>query len=147
MQTARLQAKRDKTVELLNKIDGIDCQSPTAASMCFPTSVTGMTAQQFADYMIENYQSGSWPSPRSRDRGEGHIRLTYACPTSCLRKASTASARASRTSRPPAGRASRGAPTDNRAGPLALPGIVPRVASDREHDKEAEWLSVCTGKS
>lgn len=85
VQTARLQAKRDKTVELLNKIDGIDCQSPDGSFYVFPDiRGTGMTAQQFADYMIENYQVGVVAGTAFGDRGEGHIRLTYACPDELL---------------------------------------------------------------
>lgn len=85
VQTARLQAKRDKTVELLNKIDGIECQSPDGSFYVFPDiRGTGMTAQQFADYMIENYQVGVVAGTAFGDRGEGHIRLTYACPDELL---------------------------------------------------------------
>lgn len=85
VQTKRLQAKRDKTVELLNKIDGIDCQTPDGSFYVFPDiRGTGMTAQQFADYMIENYQVGVVAGTAFGDRGEGHIRLTYACPDDLL---------------------------------------------------------------
>ena len=45
---------------------------------------TGMTAQQFADYLIENYQVGVVAGSAFGDRGEGHIRLTYACPDEVL---------------------------------------------------------------
>jgi len=38
---------------------------------------TGMTAQQFADYLIENYQVGVVAGTAFGDRGEGHIRLSY----------------------------------------------------------------------
>ena len=45
---------------------------------------TGMTAQQFADYMIETCQVGVVAGSAFGDRGEGHIRLTYACPDDVL---------------------------------------------------------------
>jgi aspartate/methionine/tyrosine aminotransferase len=78
--TARLQAKRDKTVAALNAMPGIECPTPDGSFYVFPDiRGTGMTAQQFADHMIENHQVGV-----VGDRGEGHIRLTYACPDEVL---------------------------------------------------------------
>ena len=83
--TARLQAKRDKVVAALNAIDGIECQAPDGSFYVFPDiRGTGMTAQQFADYLIENYQVGVVAGTAFGDRGEGHIRLTYACPDEVL---------------------------------------------------------------
>ncbi len=85
MQTARLKAKRDKVVAALNAIDGIECQAPDGSFYVFPDiRGTGMTAQQFADYLIENYQVGVVAGTSFGDRGEGHIRLTYACPDDML---------------------------------------------------------------
>ena len=84
-QTARLQAKRDKTVATLNTIDGIECLSPDGSFYVFPDiRGTGMTAQQFADHLIENFQVGVVAGTSFGDRGEGHIRLTYACPDDVL---------------------------------------------------------------
>ena len=83
--TARLQAKRDKTVEALNKMPGIECPTPDGSFYVFPDiRGTGMTAQQFADHMIENHQVGVVAGSAFGDRGEGHIRLTYACPDEVL---------------------------------------------------------------
>jgi len=85
MQTARLKAKRDKVVAALDAIDGIECQAPDGSFYVFPDiRGTGMTAQQFADYLIENYQVGVVAGTSFGDRGEGHIRLTYACPDDVL---------------------------------------------------------------
>jgi aspartate/methionine/tyrosine aminotransferase len=83
--TARLQAKRDKAVAALSAMDGIECQSPDGSFYVFPDiRGTGMTAQQFADYLIEQYQVGVVAGSAFGDRGEGHIRLTYACPDEVL---------------------------------------------------------------
>ena len=83
--TARLQAKRDRTVEALNKMPGIECPTPDGSFYVFPDiRGTGMTAQQFADHMIENHQVGVVAGSAFGDRGEGHIRLTYACPDEVL---------------------------------------------------------------
>jgi aspartate/methionine/tyrosine aminotransferase len=85
MQTARLQAKRDKVVAALDAIDGIECQAPDGSFYVFPDiRGTGMTAQQFADYLIESCQVGVVAGTAFGDRGEGHIRLTYACPDDML---------------------------------------------------------------
>ena len=79
--TARLQAKRDKTVAALNAMDGIECPTPEGSFYVFPDiRGTGMTAQQFADHLIENHQVGVVAGSAFGDRGEGHIRLTYAVP-------------------------------------------------------------------
>jgi aspartate/methionine/tyrosine aminotransferase len=83
--TARLQAKRDKTVAALNALDGVECSTPDGSFYVFPDiRGTGMTAQQFADYMIENYQVGVVAGSAFGDQGEGHVRVTYACPDEVL---------------------------------------------------------------
>ena len=83
--TKRLQAKRDKAVEALNKMPGIECSTPEGSFYVFPDiRGTGMTAQQFADYMIENHQVGVVAGSAFGDRGEGRIRLTYAAPDDVL---------------------------------------------------------------
>ena len=43
-----------------------------------------MTAQQFADYLVESYGVGVVAGSAFGDRGEGHIRLTYAAPDDVL---------------------------------------------------------------
>ena len=83
--TRRLQAKRDMAVEALNKMPGVECSIPEGSFYVFPDiRGTGMTAQQFADYMVENYQVGVVAGSAFGDRGEGHIRLTYAAPDDVL---------------------------------------------------------------
>jgi aspartate/methionine/tyrosine aminotransferase len=83
--TARLHAKRDKVVTALNAMPGVTCPSPDGSFYVFPDiRGTGMTAQQFADYLIENCQVGVVAGSAFGDRGEGHIRLTYACPDDML---------------------------------------------------------------
>lgn len=83
--TASLRAKRDKTVEALNAMPGIECLTPDGSFYVFPDiRGTGMTAQQFADYLIEHYQVGVVAGSAFGDRGEGHVRLTYAAPDEVL---------------------------------------------------------------
>ena len=74
---------------------GVECPTPDGSFYVFPDiRGTGMTAQQFADYMIENYQVGVVAGSAFGDRGEGHVRLTYAAPTRSSRRAWTGSGRA-----------------------------------------------------
>ncbi|MDH3225477.1 MAG: aminotransferase class I/II-fold pyridoxal phosphate-dependent enzyme [Thermoleophilia bacterium] len=80
-----LQAKRDKTVAALNSMDGIECQAPDGSFYVFPDiRGTGMTAQQFADYFIEEHAVAVVAGTAFGDQGEGHIRLTYALPDDML---------------------------------------------------------------
>ena len=79
--TARLQAKRDRMCAALNAMPGIDCPTPDGSFYVFPDiRGTGMTAQQFADYLIEDYGVGVVAGSAFGDRGEGHVRITYAAP-------------------------------------------------------------------
>ena len=81
----RLRAKRDKVVSALNALDGIDCPTPDGSFYVFPEiRGTGMTAQQFADYLIEQHGVGVVAGSAFGDRGEGHVRLTYAAPDDVL---------------------------------------------------------------
>jgi aspartate/methionine/tyrosine aminotransferase len=43
-----------------------------------------MTAQQFADHLIERHGVGVVAGTAFGDRGEGHVRLTYAAPDEVL---------------------------------------------------------------
>lgn len=82
---ATLQAKRDRTVAALNSMDGIECQAPDGSFYVFPDiRGTGMTAQQFADYFIEEHGVAVVAGTAFGDQGEGHIRLTYAVPDDVL---------------------------------------------------------------
>jgi aspartate/methionine/tyrosine aminotransferase len=83
--TGRLQAKRDRAVEALNRMPGVACPTPDGSFYVFPDiRGTGMTSQQFADHMIERCQVGVVAGSAFGDRGEGHVRLTYAVPDDVL---------------------------------------------------------------
>lgn len=80
-----LQAKRDKTVAALDKLPGIDCPAPEGSFYVFPDiRGTGMSAQQFTDYLIDNYSVGVVAGTAFGDGGEGHVRITYAAPDHVL---------------------------------------------------------------
>ena len=83
--TERLQVKRDKMVTALNAMPGIVCPTPEGSFYVFPDiRDTGMTSQQFADHLIERHSVGVVAGSAFGDRGEGHIRLTYAAPDEVL---------------------------------------------------------------
>jgi aspartate/methionine/tyrosine aminotransferase len=83
--TARLQAKRDRVVAALDALPGVECPTPDGSFYVFPDiRGTGMTAQQFADYLIEEHGVGVVAGSAFGDRGEGHVRITYAAPDDVL---------------------------------------------------------------
>jgi aspartate/methionine/tyrosine aminotransferase len=83
--TARLQAKRDRVVAALDALPGVECATPDGSFYVFPDiRGTGMTAQQFADYLIEEHGVGVVAGSAFGDRGEGHVRITYAAPDEVL---------------------------------------------------------------
>ena len=83
--TRRLQAKRDMVVAALNGMPGIECPTPEGSFYAFPDiRGTGMTSQQFADHLIERHSVGVVAGSAFGDRGEGHVRLTYAAPDEVL---------------------------------------------------------------
>lgn len=82
---ARLQAKRDRTVAALDRLPGVKCSVPDGSFYVFPDiRGTGMTAQQFADYLVENYAVAVVAGTAFGDLGEGHVRITYAVPDETL---------------------------------------------------------------
>lgn len=82
---ALLQAKRDKVVAALNQLPGVRCPVPEGSFYAFPDITgTGMTSQQFTDYLIENYSVSVVAGTAFGDRGEGHVRITFAMPDDTL---------------------------------------------------------------
>jgi aspartate/methionine/tyrosine aminotransferase len=81
----RLEGKRDMVVAALERMPGIECPTPDGSFYVFPDiRGTGMTAQQFADHLIERHGVGVVAGTAFGDRGEGHVRLTYAAPDEVL---------------------------------------------------------------
>ena len=48
---------------------------------------TGMTSQQFSDYMLDNYQAAMVPGDVFGPHGEGYVRLSYATSMDVLQEA------------------------------------------------------------
>ncbi|TYB95132.1 aminotransferase class I/II-fold pyridoxal phosphate-dependent enzyme [Micromonospora sp. WP24] len=81
----RLRAKRDRAVAELNAIPGVSCPTPDGSFYVFPDiRGTGLTAQQFTDHLIDRYSVGVVAGTAFGDRGEGHVRITYAVPDDVL---------------------------------------------------------------
>ncbi|GIJ76524.1 pyridoxal phosphate-dependent aminotransferase [Micromonospora phaseoli] len=81
----RLRAKRDRVVAALNALPGVTCPSPDGSFYVFPDiRGTGLTAQQFTDHLIDHHSVGVVAGTAFGDRGEGHVRITYAAPDDVL---------------------------------------------------------------
>jgi aspartate/methionine/tyrosine aminotransferase len=80
-----LQGKRDRVVSALNKLPGVECPTPDGSFYVFPDiRGTGLSAQQFTNLLIEDYSVGVVAGTAFGDRGEGHVRITYAVPDDVL---------------------------------------------------------------
>ncbi len=76
-----LKRKRDRFVTGLNKIPGIQCLPPEGTFYAFPNiSGTGMTSQQFTDYLMNSYGVAVVSGTAFGSQGEGFVRMTFAVP-------------------------------------------------------------------
>lgn len=76
-----LRKNRDYALERLNKMPLITCHKPYATYLLFPDiSATGMSAQEFADYVLAKEKLAVVPGSVKffGPGGEGHIRICYA---------------------------------------------------------------------
>jgi len=80
--------RRELIVSGLNAIPGITCVMPKGAFYAFPNiTATGMTSQQFADYLLEDYGVAAVAGTSFGAAGEGYIRISYATSEANLEKA------------------------------------------------------------
>lgn len=71
--------RRDLLVEELNKIPGINCLKPEGAFYVFCNiTKTGMTSEEFTDFMLKKAKVALLPGTSFGQYGEGYVRLTYA---------------------------------------------------------------------
>ncbi|MFC0112435.1 pyridoxal phosphate-dependent aminotransferase [Kibdelosporangium aridum] len=83
--TQLLQTKRDKVVAALSEMPGVSCPVPDGSFYVFPDiRDTGLTAQQVSDFLTEEYSVATVAGTAFGSLGEGHIRITYACPDNVL---------------------------------------------------------------
>ena len=92
-----------------------------------------------------------WPASAFGDRGEGHIRLTYAAPTRCSRRAWTGSGRGWRTSRLARAATETGRPdvAEERLlwEDLTEGDVAVSVGPHHHRDRRGELLPACPGTS
>jgi len=71
--------RRDILVQGLNKIPGISCLKNEGAFYVFPNiTKTGMTSEQFADFILDKAKVALLPGTNFGQYGQGYVRLTYA---------------------------------------------------------------------
>lgn len=71
--------RRDLLVDGLNSITGISCLLPGGAFYVFPNiKQTGLTSEEFADYLLTEVGVAVLPGPNFGPGGEGYVRLCYA---------------------------------------------------------------------
>ena len=80
--------RRKLIVDGLNAIPGITCVMPKGAFYAFPNiTATGMTSQQFADYLLEEHGVAAVAGTSFGAAGEGYIRISYATSEANLERA------------------------------------------------------------
>lgn len=71
--------RRDVLVDGLNNIPGINCLKNEGAFYVFPNiTQTGMTSEDFANFILEKAKVAILPGTNFGKYGEGYVRLTYA---------------------------------------------------------------------
>jgi len=71
--------RRDIIVDELNTLPGIRCLKPKGAFYVFPNiKGTGLTSEEFTDFMLEEAGVALCPGPFFGNYGEGYVRLCYA---------------------------------------------------------------------
>jgi len=71
--------RRDLLVDGLNRIRGIRCLRNEGAFYVFPNiKGTGMTSEEFADFMLDTAKVALLPGTNFGEFGQGYVRLTYA---------------------------------------------------------------------
>jgi aspartate/methionine/tyrosine aminotransferase len=80
--------RRDFVVDALNDIPGISCPVPKGAFYAFPSfDFPDVTAQELADYLLEDARVALLPGTDFGAAGERHLRLSYVGELSDLREA------------------------------------------------------------
>lgn len=70
--------RRDLMVKGLNELPGISCVKPDGAFYVFPNiRKTGMTSNEFTDYILKEAGVAVTPGNVFGDNGEGYVRLCY----------------------------------------------------------------------
>lgn len=71
--------RRDQIVQGLNSLPGVSCLKPVGAFYVFPNiKKTGLTSEQFSDFILEKAGVALLPGSNFGPAGQGYIRLCYA---------------------------------------------------------------------
>ena len=71
--------RRDLLCDGLNSIRGISCMKPSGAFYVFANiKKTGLSSEEFVNYLLENGNVSMLPGTNFGDCGEGYVRLCYA---------------------------------------------------------------------
>jgi aspartate aminotransferase len=76
---AEFRARRDQTVDGLNRLPGVECITPQGAFYAFPRiTSTGFSADELADMLLYEASVACLSGTAFGRHGEGHLRLSYA---------------------------------------------------------------------
>jgi len=85
---AEFRKRREIFISGLNKIPGLSCVMPQGAFYAFPNITgTGMTSDEFADFLLERGGIALLPGTAFGDYGEGFVRFSYATDIEVIREA------------------------------------------------------------
>ncbi|MGB9825567.1 MAG: pyridoxal phosphate-dependent aminotransferase, partial [Desulfofundulus sp.] len=85
---AEFKRRRDFMVGALNEAKGISCPKPGGAFYLFPNiRATGMTSEEFTNYLLQEANVAVVPGTAFGKYGEGHVRISYATSLDNLKKA------------------------------------------------------------
>ena len=72
----------------MNEINGISCIDPGGAMYVFPNiQGTGMTSDEFSEYVLEEIGIGLLPGNNFGSNGEGYVRMCYSTSQDNIREA------------------------------------------------------------
>ena len=80
--------RRDVIVEGLNSLPGVTCIKPKGAFYAFPNiTKTGLTSEEFEEYMLNEAGVALAPGPIFGENGEGYVRMCYCNSMENIKKA------------------------------------------------------------
>lgn len=72
------QKRRDKVYEILSKVEGINLTKPVGAFYFFPEIKVNISSQEYASFLLENYNVALLPGDAFGTNGKGHVRISFA---------------------------------------------------------------------
>jgi len=80
--------RKNILVKGMNEINGISCIDPGGAMYVFPNiQGTGMTSDEFSEYVLEEIGIGLLPGYNFGSNGEGYVRMCYSTSQDNIREA------------------------------------------------------------